>query len=205
MNKVNRGVELGLNYKINNNWNIDLAGTIAEYYYSNNPDGSISYENGKEKNIEEKVYLNNYYVGGTPQVGGTFGLNYFYDYWFISANLNGFGRNYIEISPLRRLASNYTGINPNDEVSMAAYRTLVDQECLDGGYTLDFSIGKVLYLPGSKAINLNFSFNNITNRKDIRTGGYEQGRLDITAPLKFASKYYYMQGINCFLNMSYRF
>ncbi|SHE77953.1 TonB-dependent receptor [Dysgonomonas macrotermitis] len=205
MSKVNRGFELGVNYKINTNWNIDLAGTVAEYYYSNNPDGSISYENGKEKNIEEKVYLKNYYVGATPQTAGTLGINYFYDYWFLSANLNGFARNYIEIAPLRRLASNYSGINPSDEAAMEAYNILVDQERFGSGYTLDLSIGKVLYLSNNRAINLNFSFNNITNRRNIKTGGYEQGRLDITAPRKFASKYYYMQGINCFLNASYRF
>lgn len=205
MSKVNRGIEFGINYQINSNWNIDLAGTMAEYYYSNNPDGSISYENGRETDIEEKVYLDNYYVGGTPQIAGTIGINYFYNYWFLGANINGFARNYIEIAPIRRLASNYADVNPSDTEAMEAYNTLVDQERFGSGYTLDLSIGKILYLPNNRAINLNFSFNNITNRKNIKTGGYEQGRLDITAPRKFASKYYYMQGFNCFLNASYRF
>ena len=205
LNKTHRGVELGLGYQINNNWSIDFAGTMAEYYYSNNPDGSISYENGKETDIKETVYLDNYYVGGTPQIAGSLGLNYFYNYWFFNLNINGFGRNFIEISPLRRLASNYENINPNDPEEFEAYRILTDQERFDDDYTIDLSIGKILYLSNNRAINLNFSFNNITNRQNIRTGGYEQGRLDITAPNKFNSKYYYMQGFNCFLNVSYRF
>ncbi len=54
-------------------------------------------------------------------------------------------------------------------------------------------------------MNFNFAFNNIFNRENVKTGGYEQGRLDVTQPNKFASKYYYMQGFNCFLNASYKF
>lgn len=205
MSKINRGVEIGVGYQIDSNWSVDLAGTVAEYFYSNNPDGTISYENGKETDIKETVYLKNYYVGATPQIAGTLGLNYFYDYWFFYMNINGFGRNYIEISPLRRLSSNYESLNPNDPEDLEAYNLLTDQERFGSAYTLDLSIGKVLYLPHNRSLNFNFSFNNLTNRKNIKTGGYEQGRLDITAPRKFASKYYYMQGINCFLNMSYRF
>lgn len=205
VNKIHRGIEVGANYQINNSWSIDMAGTLAEYFYSNNPNGVISYENGSVSDIEEKVYWNNYYVGGTPQIAGTIGLNYFYNYWFLSLNLNGFGRNYVEISPFRRLASNYATLNPNDPNDYEAYKYLTHQERFGSGYTLDFSIGKVLYLGRSKSMNFNFSFQNLTNRKNIRTGGYEQSRIDITAPRKFAAKYYYMQGFNCFLNMSYRF
>ena len=205
MTKIHRGVELGVGYKLNNSWSFDLAGTVAEYYYGNNPDGVISYENGKEADFSEKAYLKNYYIGGTPQIAGTFNINYFYDYWFIKLYVNGFGRNYIELAPLRRLASNYATINPNDPEQMDAYNYLVNQERFGSAYTLDFSVGKMIYLKNRQTLNFNFSFNNLTNRKNIRTGGYEQSRIDVTAPQKFGSKYYYMQGFNCFLNMSYRF
>lgn len=212
MSKTNRGVEIGLNYQIDDNWSIDFAGTMAEYYYSNNPDGRTSWENGLKVNEygeatekEETVYLKNYYVGATPQVAGTVGVGYFYKYWFFNLNFNGFARNYIEISPLRRLSSNYSEVRPDDPETMEAYHILTDQERFGSSYTIDLSIGKVLYLPKNKTINLNFSFQNITNRKNIKTGGFEQGRSDISLPRKFASKYYYMQGFNCFLNMSYRF
>ncbi len=52
-------------------------------------------ENGKMVE-KEKVYMKNVYVGGLPQFAGTFGIRYFIDYWFLGANVNGFGRNYIE-------------------------------------------------------------------------------------------------------------
>lgn len=205
MDKIHRGVEAGVSYRLNESWSFDLAGTVAEYYYSNNPDGTISFENGKADNVHEKVYLKNYYVGGMPQIAGTFGVNYFYRYWFLSINVNGFARNYIDIAPLRRLASNYSTINPDIEADYEAYKILTHQERFNDAYTIDFSVGKVFYLANRRAINFNLAINNLLNKRDIRTGGYEQGRMDITAPRKFASKYYYMQGLNCFLNVSYRF
>ena len=52
------------------------------------------------------------YVGGVPQIAGTFGIRYFIKYWFLGANLNGFARNYIDAAPLRRLASSYTEVTP---------------------------------------------------------------------------------------------
>lgn len=204
MNQIHKGIELGLNYKIDNNWGVSFAGTVAQYYYSNNPEGTISFENGKSADMKEKVYLKDYYVGGTPQVAGTIGVSYFYDYWFVNLNLNGFAQNYIDIAPLKRLASSYVGVSPGT-VEYDAYKKLTDQERYGSAATLDLSIGKMLYLPNRHSLNFNLAFNNILNRKNIKTGGYEQGRLDLTNPDKFDSKYYYMQGINCFLNVSYKF
>lgn len=207
VDKVNQGIELGINYKLNNNFSFDLVGTIAEYYYSNNPKGIISYENAyleNQKADPETVYLKNHYVGGTPQFAGTFGINFFYDYWFLNFNVNGFARNYIDIAPIRRIASNYLDVNPFDE-TYDGYSQLIDQERFGSGYTLDFSIGKIFYLPKRQSFNFNLSFNNILNRENVKTGGYEQGRSELSYPDKFASKYYYMQGFNCFLNASYRF
>lgn len=204
LNKTHRGVEVGLNYKLDDNWSFDVAGTVAEYFYSNNPDGTISYENGKTMDIEEKVYMKNYYVGGTPQIAGTFGINYFNKMWFVNLNVNGVGRNYIDIAPMRRLASNYAGITPASP-NYEAYKELTSQERYGSAFTLDLSIGKVFYLKNRKSINFNIAVNNLLNRENIKTGGYEQGRLDTSKADKFSSRYYYMQGINCFINASYRF
>lgn len=114
VNKVHHGVELGLSYKLDNHWTFDLAGTVSEYYFSNNPMGLYTSENGKDVgeyslNPQERVYLNGVYVGGTPQVAGTFGVRYFINYWFLGANLNAFGRNFVEVAPSRRTASIYNG------------------------------------------------------------------------------------------------
>lgn len=205
VNRIHRGLELGATYKLDNHWSFDLAGTVSEYYYNNNPMGVINSENGRYDNIMEKVYMKNVYVGGTPQVAGTFGIRYFIDYWFLGANVNGFGRNYIEAAPLRRVASNYAEIDPTNPEQLQAYKTLTTQEKLAANYTVDLSVGKIFYLRNRNSVNLNLAVYNVFNKKDIATGGYEQGRTDASYPERFASKYYYMQGINCFLNVSYRF
>ena len=204
VNRIHRGLELGATYKLDDHWSFDLAGTISEYYYSNNPDGVKHSENGKITD-QEKVYMKDVYVGGMPQFAGTFGVRYFVNYWFLGANVNGFARNYIEVAPLRRLSSNYASVNPYNPEQMEAYRTLTTQERFPAAYTVDISVGKIFYLPGRQSVNFNLSVNNLLNKKDICTGGYEQGRSDLSYPTRFGGKYYYMQGLNCFLNVSYRF
>lgn len=205
VNRVHRGLEIGATYKLTSQWSFDLAGTVSEYYYSNNPTGIINSENGKIDNVKETVYMKDLYVGGVPQFAGTFGIRYFINYWFLGANINGFGRNYIDVAPIRRLASNYTEINPYDPDDLAAYESLTSQERFKDAFTIDLSIGKLLYLKNDDSLNFNVSINNILNNKNIKTGGYEQGRINTDYPDRFLAKYYYMQGINCFVNVSYRF
>ncbi len=221
VSKIHRGIELAMTYKLDSHWSFDLAGTISEYYYSNNPMGTLSSENGKameeySMTAAERVYMKNVYVGGTPQVAGTFGIRYFINYWFLGANINGFGRSFIEAAPSRRVASIYNGytlssgttvpaVTPNNPELWNAYQTLTHQEEIEAAYTIDLSIGKIFYLGRKNSINVNLSVNNLLNKKDIRTGGYEQGRVNIQKPELYKSKYFYMQGINCFLNVSYKF
>lgn len=205
VNRVHRGIEMGATYKLDNHWSFDLAGTVSQSYYNNNPMGLISPENGMFSDVEEKVYMKNVYVGGTPQMAGTFGVRYFINYWFLGANINGFGRSYIEAAPMRRMASNYATIDPTDPKQLYAYETLTTQERLAANYTVDLSVGKIYYLRNRNSINFNLAVYNVFNKKHIATGGYEQGRTDISYPDRYTSKYYYMQGINCFLNVSYRF
>ncbi|MDO5664993.1 MAG: TonB-dependent receptor [Bacteroidia bacterium] len=210
LNRTHRGIEAGVNYKLNNNWNFNLIGSVAEYFYTNNPEGVMNSENGKIQDMKETVYMKNYYMGGMPQSIGTFGINFFHSYWFLNLNINAFGRNYVEIAPIRRLASNYKEVMPPaasgfDQKLYDAYLSLIDQERFDGGVTVDFSIGKIWYLRNRNSVNFNFSINNILNNRNVRTGGYEQGRINLEYPDRFASKYYYMQGINAFFNISYRF
>ncbi len=221
VNKTARGIEAAASFKIDSHWTVDLAGTVSEYFYSNNPTSTTYAENGKSAEEisvvpTETAYMKNVYVGGTPQVAGTLGLRYFINYWFLGANLNAFGRSFVEASPARRVASIYNGyttsggtivpaVTPANAELWNAYQTLTHQEELKGACTVDISIGKIIYLGRRNSLNFNLSVNNILNKKDIRTGGYEQGRVNIQKPEMFKSKYYYMQGINCFMNVSYKF
>lgn len=207
VNTTHRGVEVGLAYQLDNNWSFDLVGTMGEYYYSNNPMGTLNYENGSSAPLPETVYMNNTYVGGTPQFAGTFGINYFNNMWFLNLSINGTARNYIDVSGTRRIASNYVTVNPNNPEQMNVYNSLLHQERIGSNYTLDFSLGKIMYLANGHSVNVNISLQNLTDRQNIKTGGYQQGRIDtnLVHADKFPNKYFYMQGFNCFLNASYRF
>lgn len=208
VNKVHRGFEMGVEYRATDALTFEFIGTAAQYYYSNNPMGTINSTNGRINNKEEKVYMQNLYLGGVPQVLGTFGIGYFYNYWFFNLNLNGVGYNHIDVAPIRRLASVYTNVTPpnvpgHNEKLYAAYLENITQERFKPAFTMGFSIGKILYLKNRDRINFNMSISNLLNNKDVRTGGFEQGRINLDYPERFTNKHYYMQGINFFLNVSY--
>ena len=207
MDKIHRGLELGLSWKATEGFTFTFGGTVSEYYYANNPSGLVTQENNQRVFDMETVYLRNFYVGSTPQIAGTFGVDYFYKYWFLGANLNGFARSYLDPEPTRRIFSalRFTEYDQQDYENRV--REYVEQTPLKGGMTVDFSVGKMLYLKNGHSVNVNLSVNNALNYKKIQTGGFEQGRIDADnySLTKFPPKYYFMQGINCLLNTSYRF
>ncbi|MGJ1204960.1 carboxypeptidase-like regulatory domain-containing protein [Sphingobacterium lactis] len=204
VDRVHRGLEAAVTYSLNQNWNFDFIGSLGEYYYSNNPMGTMNSENGMLADVEERVYMRNLYVSGTPQAAGIVAARYFHNYWFLELSGNFVGRNYMSAAPLRRTASAYSTVNPYTE-SITAYEQLTRQERLDANVTVDASIGKMIYLKDRRSLNFNLSVMNLLNNRDLRTGGFEQGRLDLNFPERFGSRYFYMQGINMFFNTSYRF
>lgn len=85
-------------------------------------------------------------------------------------------------------------------------------EKYNGGFMLDASIGKFIRLKEGRAISINLSLQNITNNRNLRTGGFEQNRDDlystgVARAYKFSrnAKYYYANAFNFFLNVNYRF
>lgn len=219
LEKVHRGIEVGINWAPTSALNFDFIGTAAQYYYNNNPMGVMNSTNGNVVNQEERALMKDLYIGGVPQVLGTIGINYFINYWFLSFNVNGFGMNHINPAPIRRLASNYSQVMPQEAIDRLpegpgradaqkkhdAYKLMTTQERFASGCTMDLSIGKIIYLPGRQQINFNASVQNLLNKRDIRTGGYEQGRINLLYPENFGNKHFYMQGINFFINASYLF
>ena len=87
-------------------------------------------------------------------------------------------------------------------------------------FTIDASLGKMIYLPKRQSLSINLSVTNLTNNTHFKTGGYQQARLPravlqgkedyknsvISANAwKYPSKYYYAWGINFFLTVTYKF
>jgi hypothetical protein len=201
VNKLNQGVEFGMAIKLNSSFTLSLAGTYADYRYSKDAVGVLSFENGAKPDEVDSVRMNNVKLNAGPQTAGSIKLSYFHPkMWFVDVTLNYFDRNYLGVSPLRLTKSNMaTYTNPE------AMNALGTQERLKGGYLLDASVGKVIYLKNKRSINFNLTANNVLNNTKMITGGYSQSRIDLTSISKFPSKYYYAWGVNMFLNIGYKF
>lgn len=189
-------------------------------------------------------------VSGTPLAAVSLGAAYNTNGWFFEANLNYYDRVYVGFSQYRRLNSTYsiagrvytptavdgeTGV-PTYGVTEAELETdggvLFDdkgnvvkayaakQEKFDGGFMLDASVGKFIRLSKGRSLSINLQVQNITNNRNMRTGGYEQNRDDNyydenggevsqgrgkTYKFSKNSKYYYANAINAFLNIGFRF
>lgn len=92
-------------------------------------------------------------------------------------------------------------------------------------FLVDLSVGKLIYLPKRQSLSINLSVSNLLNNTQMKTGGYQQGRIPTNSKQgtafegqnniqaqrisnnvwKFPSKYYYAWGANFFLNLTYKF
>ena len=169
-------------------------------------------------NGEPEICLNkNMREGGTPLTAMSLILSYHAGGWFIDLNGNYYDRIYLYYSPSYRYKSTLVtkGAYSNDG-------TTVDQDALTqakgkGGFMLDASIGKSIYLRHGRSMSINLMITNLLNNQNIVTGGYEQSRssytvnddgtLNNTRAYKFEKnpKKYYAYGINGMLNIAYKF
>ena len=184
-----------------------------------------------------RVVAKDTHVGSTPLTALSLGLDYNTNGWFFGINLNYYDRVFVGYSQYRRLSNviaNYTasGIDENglpsfsfdpkeyseqggvlfDKDGNIVDSQTAQQEQFDGGFMLDASIGKFIRMKKGKSLSINLSLQNITNNRNLRTGGYEQNRDDfyntgVARSYKFSrnSKYYYANAFNFFLNIGFRF
>ena len=213
MSKLYQGIEAGLSVKLNGSFSVSMAGTYADYRYTSNATGIKSAENGSFSDVMEEVQLKDYNgnalkIASGPQLAANITVDYFHPkMWFADVTLNYFDNNYLDFAPNRFLNSNIA-LYTNDAMK-AAFQS---QEKLKGGFMLDASVGKLIYLKNRKSLNFNLSASNILNNQSMITGGYQQARLplvdgaiDAANLSKFPNKYYYAWGFNVFLNIGYKF
>ncbi|MDR1585103.1 MAG: TonB-dependent receptor, partial [Prevotellaceae bacterium] len=113
VNKRNYGAEAAVKYNFIKNFTLSFAGTWSDFRYTNNPQGTIRYENGAEKNfsaaeqanLAERVAIEDFHVGGSPEIAGSIGLQYFWKFWWFEVNVNGIANNYLDPSSIQRTAS----------------------------------------------------------------------------------------------------
>ena len=195
---------------IDNSGDLIMDNREVAYWMSHNiykKDASGNYVYGEDGSpVVEKVQK--HYVGNTPQIAATLGLNYrTRNYLFIGLDLQYFDKMYLEMNPLYRTDIAVCGPDniwtPAEEEYMAAQETFAPQ------FILNASIGKSWYIDRKYNIGFSLEIKNILNNKWLKTGGYEQSRLidseNDERYYRFDSKYFYMQGINYMLNIYFRF
>ena len=211
VNKVNKGLELGMAYKITPSITATFAGTWAKYQYKNNPNGTRSFENGLYADTTQTVYLKNFYVGSTPQTVCNLGIDYAAPKgWFFNVNGTWQGDAYVNLSPayheaLPELWQNIP--NCTEELLQEKIEELSTQDKLKNAFSLNLSIGKLLYLSRSVSMNINLNINNVLNNRNVVTYAYQQGRLDTKNYERgtYPNRYSYAQGARVFLNIGIRF
>ena len=217
------GVELG--FKIPTPVpNLSVQGVLSwgEYVYTSNPTMYQTFDNSAE--IIASTYgvkipywkshpgldgkTKQHYVAGTPQLATSLGLSWNKNYWFIDADVDYFGNNYLDMNPLFR--TDMAAAGPDGIVTPEEIDYMASQEKFDGAVIVNASIGKSWYVQRKYQIGFSLQMKNITNNLGVRTGGYEQTRLvDNTVSkeryYRFDSKYFYMCGANYMLNVYFKF
>ena len=170
-------------------------------------DGVTVYETDPEGEYIVDRYQK-HYVPSTPQLAADLGLNYRTNsYWFFEIDAQYFADSYLDMNPLYRTDMAVGG--PDKISTPVEVEYMAAQEKFDPVFLLNASVGKSWYI--NRKYNFGFSLNvqNITNNRNVKTGGYEQTRLIDSKSMeryyRFDSKYFYMQGINYMLNLYFRF
>lgn len=193
------GVEFSAEVQLGSQVWLRVAGLVSESRYASNPTATEIQESTGESVGTETVYYKSLHTATGPQTLGTLEIEYTPNNWTLSLAVNGFAGNYVAPTPLRRTERAFEVVD---------YAIAFDQENFGAGATLDLFCGKTFYLPGDQRLGIYAGINNLLNRRNIRTGGYESSRLRQNAAgdyLPLDSKYYYAQGINFFVTASWRF
>ncbi len=208
IDQLHTGVELGLQVPII--WDITLQGALSYgyYIYTSNPKVTQTIDNNALVVLDRAtVYYKDYKVDGTPQTAASLGLNYRSPKnLFLGFDAGYYNANYISMNPLRRTDYAYQNLTDPAEI-----KAMGQQEMFPEVFLFNANIGKMWY-KGKYNFGANLSVNNLLNRKNYRTGGYEQMRLENTAAtnapvhyVPFDSKYFYLFGTTYYLTLYFRF
>lgn len=211
IDKIHFGGELGVEAKIYKGFSASLAATIGRSFYTSRQRATVTVDNSSEILSSDEIIFSEYFkVGGTPQTAATLGFSYNSPkYWFVNMYVNYFDDMWLDFNPIRRTWAAVEEVpNPSDN-----YDLIIKQERLKRQFTLDIFGGYSWKLDktfkGMKKAHylyLNVGVNNITNNKNMITGGYEQLRYDFENANvnKFPSRYFYAYGVNYFVNVTYK-
>ena len=211
IDKVHFGGEFGFESRLTTALSLNGAAAVGRYFYDSRQNAIITLDNDASVVTSETIYSQNFRIASTPQEAYSLGLTYRSpDFWFVSLTGNYFDQMWLDFNPIRRTYSATQDVPYKSD----QWNAIIDQTKWKAQYTVDFFAGYSWKLPGQYNIDnkpvyvvFNAGVNNLTNNKDIITGGYEQLRFDFENRNvnKFPPKVYYAYGLNYFLSATIRF
>ncbi len=209
------GLELALQIPIWNGLSLNGALSWGDYRYTSNPEFMQTVDNSNRVVLEDKVYWKDFHVESTPQLAANIGLNYRGPHnWFASVDCNIYDNNYLSMNPMYRTGAAVKSyiLSDGGVDDLLMIQQIRAQEKFDTACTLNASVGKNWYIRYKYTLGFSLEVKNILNDQDIRTGGYEQMRMNKrrnsrgeTQYTRFDSKYFYLLGTNYYLNVYFRF
>ena len=216
VNREYYGVELGLRVQLTTNLNLVALGTYSEAKYID--DTQVNWMSSTTGELHQELCHNKgMRQSGTPLAAASLGLNYRIKRWYLNLAGNYYDRIYLSYSTNMRYEKNLQ----NAGRYHAGEYDVPAQAKGNGGFMLDASIGRQFYV-AHHPLSVNLQLCNLTNRRNITTGGYEQSRSNYsvtetensgtevtTKPRTYNfeknAKKFYAQGFNFLLNLNYRF
>lgn len=206
------GLELAAEVKVTPTLRATAVAAIGQYIFKNRPNAIIYLDQLAETVSERQVYIENFYIAGTPQQAYTFGLSYNSPkYWFANINFNYFNQSFLDFYPERRTTEAISYVDdPQVQQEVVTpdsplWNQILDQEKLPTAFTVDFFGGKSWKID-DYFIYLNVGISNILNKQDFITGGYEQFRFDFEGKDvgRFPNNYFYSYGRTYFISLAVR-
>ena len=203
------GLEFGMSVPIYQGLSLNGAISYGQYTYTSNPYYEQIADNSAQPMNSGTVYWKDMRIESTPQTAMNVGLSYrSSNNIFVSVDFNYYDNMYLSMNPLYRTDEVLLPTMTPDEIE-----ALRSQEKFSPAYTLSASIGKNWYIQRRYTLGFSLEVKNILNDQNIKTGGYEQMRVqwigekssNPTSYQKFPSKYFYMFGTTYYLNVYFRF
>lgn len=210
------GVEVGARFRITSSLDILALGTYSEAKYIDNT--NVYWMSSTTGKINQELCHNDgMRASGTPLAAASLGINYRFKKYYLNLTGNYYDRIYLAYSTNMRYEKNLQ----NAGRYHAGEYDVPEQAKGNGGFMLDASIGRQFFL-FHHPLSVNLQLCNLTNRRNITTGGYEQSRSNYsvtetessgtevtTTPRTYNfeknAKKYFAQGFNFMLNLNYRF
>ena len=199
------GVEAGLKLKLSQTTTMQMAVAHGKYVYTKNPTISVFQDATAQELVgAETSYIKGFYVEGTPQTAVTTEITYNSPkYWWLTIGANYAANSYLDFNYVKRILSMYKDAADTDYDVIRKYTA---ETRLPEAFTFDLSGGYSVRLRSNYLLFM-FNVQNIFNKNNIKSGGYEQGRINLSdlQATKFEPMYYYSYGTTFFMQVSYRF